>query len=107
VPIIVPPTPETGPRTLAVPSKKGSKRSSSATSDRSSRSDVPIAVKGAEDTERKTDVQGMTLDRVGEGGLDGVKGEMRSRLVGFQGLVVEEDLTSGGISFVLIYEIGR
>lgn len=50
-----------------------------------------------------TDVEGMTLDRVGEGGLEGVTVEMKSRLVGYEGLVVEEDLASGGISSVLVY----
>lgn len=45
----------------------------------------------------------MILDRIGEGGLEGVQGEMRSRLVGFEGMVVEEDMTSGGMTSVLIY----
>jgi hypothetical protein len=53
-----------------------------------------------------SETAGMTLDRIGEGGLDGVCGNMRSRLVGFDGLVVEEDLASGGISSVLIYSNG-
>lgn len=52
-----------------------------------------------------TQADGMMLDRVGEGGLEGVTGEMRSRLVGFEGLIVEEDLASGGIASVLIYKV--
>lgn len=35
--------------------------------------------------------------------MEGVTVEMKSRLVGYEGLVVEEDLASGGISSVLVY----
>ena len=63
---------------------------------------------------KKEDSDGMILDRVVEGGLDGVEGMSPSRmstllailttgLVGFQGLILEEDMASGGISSVLIF----
>jgi hypothetical protein len=63
---------------------------------------------------KKEDNEGMILDRVVEGGLDGVEGMSPSRmstllailttgLVGFQGLILEEDMASGGISSVLIF----
>ncbi|CAD6564705.1 MAG: hypothetical protein TREMPRED_000250 [Tremellales sp. Tagirdzhanova-0007] len=46
----------------------------------------------------------MMLDRVGEGGLDGVIGVGGSRLLGFDGLIVEEDRQSSGICSVLVYK---
>jgi hypothetical protein len=63
---------------------------------------------------KKEDSEGMILDRVVEGGLDGVEGMSPSRmsillavlttgLVGFKGLILEEDMASGGISSVLIF----
>jgi hypothetical protein len=63
---------------------------------------------------QKEDSEGMILDRVVEGGLDGVEGMSPSRmsttlailttgLVGFKGLILEEDMASGGISSVLIF----
>jgi hypothetical protein len=47
----------------------------------------------------------MLLDRIGEGGLEGVEGDMASRLVGYEGLVVEEDLASGGVAGVVVYRV--
>lgn len=44
----------------------------------------------------------MILDRNVEGGLDGVVGLQRSQLVGFDGLVVEVDESSGGIAAVQV-----
>jgi hypothetical protein len=63
---------------------------------------------------KKEDSEGMILDRVVEGGLDGVEGMSPSRmssslailttgLIGFKGLILEEDTASGGISSVLIF----
>jgi len=63
---------------------------------------------------KKEDSEGMILDRVVEGGLDGVEGMSPSRkstllailtagLIGYQGLILEEDMASGGISSVLIF----
>ena len=63
---------------------------------------------------KKEDSEGMILDRVVEGGLDGVEGMSPSRrstllailttgLVGSKGLILEEDMASGGISSVLIF----
>jgi hypothetical protein len=49
--------------------------------------------------------RGMVLDRIGEGGLDGVQGEMTGRLIGFEGLILEEDVASGAITAVTIYEV--
>jgi hypothetical protein len=72
-------------------------------------------VKGADTgTGKKEESDGMILDRVVEGGLDGVEGMSPSRmstllailtigLVGFKGLILEEDIASGGISSVLIF----
>lgn len=48
--------------------------------------------------------EAMILDRTVEGGLDGVTGVGSSRLMGFDGLIVEEDQASGGIASVLIYK---
>ncbi|WWC62023.1 uncharacterized protein I303_104610 [Kwoniella dejecticola CBS 10117] len=55
---------------------------------------------------KKNEVQGdaMILDRLVEGGLDGVSGLGTSKLVGFDGLIIEEDEKSGGICSVLIYK---
>lgn len=62
--------------------------------------------------------EGMILDRVVEGGLNGVEGMSPSRmslftnvshdrliigLVGFKGLILEEDMASGGIASVLVF----
>jgi hypothetical protein len=63
---------------------------------------------------KKEDSEGMILDRVVEGGLDGVEGMSPSRrstllailttgLVGSKGLILEEDMASGGISSVLVF----
>ncbi|WVQ99464.1 hypothetical protein IAU59_006599 [Kwoniella sp. CBS 9459] len=46
----------------------------------------------------------MMLDRLVEGGLDGVHGLGPSRLIGFEGLIIEEDEKSGGICSVLVYK---
>lgn len=46
--------------------------------------------------------EAMILDRNVEGGLDGVVGLQRSQLVGFDGLVVEVDESSGGIAAVQV-----
>jgi hypothetical protein len=46
----------------------------------------------------------MLLDRIGEGGLDDVVGVGTSRLVGFEGVILEVDEASGGISSVLVYQ---
>ena len=46
----------------------------------------------------------MILDRTVEGGLEGVTGVGSSRLMGFSGLIVEEDQGSGGIASVLVYK---
>ncbi|WVF71511.1 hypothetical protein IAT40_006317 [Kwoniella sp. CBS 6097] len=54
---------------------------------------------GKEDTQ-----DAMMLDRLVEGGLDGVQGLGPSRLIGFQGLIIEEDEKSGGICSVLVYK---
>lgn len=67
-----------------------------------------------EEMGKKENSEGMILDRVVEGGLDGVEGMSPSRmstslailmigLVGFKGLILEEDMASGGISSVLIF----
>ncbi|KAK8864448.1 hypothetical protein IAR55_001697 [Kwoniella newhampshirensis] len=45
----------------------------------------------------------MVLDRVVEGGLEGVIGVGPSRLLGFDGLIIEEDQASGGICSVLVW----
>ncbi|OCF40325.1 hypothetical protein I317_05892 [Kwoniella heveanensis CBS 569] len=45
----------------------------------------------------------MMLDRLVEGGLDGVHGLGPSRLLAFEGLIIEEDEKSGGICSVLVY----
>ncbi|WOO80610.1 uncharacterized protein LOC62_03G004136 [Vanrija pseudolonga] len=45
----------------------------------------------------------MVLDRTVEGGLDGVVGMGSSQLVGFDGLIVEVDDRSGGISSVQVW----
>ena len=74
-------------------------------------------VKGAEtSTAKKENSEGMILDRVVEGGLDGVEGMSPSRtftfsiyailitgLIGFEGMILEEDMASGGIASVLIF----
>jgi hypothetical protein len=63
---------------------------------------------------KKEDSEGMILDRVVEGGLEGVEGMSPSRtftifailtigLIGYEGLILEEDMASGGISSVLIF----
>ncbi|WWC89272.1 uncharacterized protein L201_004193 [Kwoniella dendrophila CBS 6074] len=46
----------------------------------------------------------MMLDRLVEGGLDGISNLSPSKLIGFDGLIVEEDEKSGGICSVLIYK---
>ncbi|WWC70041.1 uncharacterized protein I206_103985 [Kwoniella pini CBS 10737] len=46
----------------------------------------------------------MILDRLVEGGLDGVSGLGASKLIGFNGLIIEEDEKSGGICSVLIFK---
>ncbi|OXG40592.1 hypothetical protein C360_00364 [Cryptococcus neoformans Bt15] len=46
----------------------------------------------------------MVLDRVVEGGLDGVMNVGESRLIGYEGLIIEEDQSSGGISSVLVWQ---
>ncbi|WRT66421.1 uncharacterized protein IL334_003377 [Kwoniella shivajii] len=45
----------------------------------------------------------MMLDRLVEGGLDGVSGLSPSRLIGFDGLIIEEDVKSGGICSILVF----
>ncbi|WVQ80750.1 hypothetical protein IAT38_002855 [Cryptococcus sp. DSM 104549] len=45
----------------------------------------------------------MVLDRVVEGGLEGVIGVGESRLLGFDGLIIEEDQASGGICSILVW----
>ncbi|KIR40578.1 hypothetical protein I313_03229 [Cryptococcus deuterogattii Ram5] len=45
----------------------------------------------------------MVLDRVVEGGLEGVMNVGESRLIGYDGLVIEEDQSSGGICSVLVW----
>lgn len=47
--------------------------------------------------------RGMELDRLGEGGLDEVQGEMTSRLLGFDGLIIEEDVATGAITAATVY----
>lgn len=47
----------------------------------------------------------MLLDRLGERGMAGVKGISPSRLVGLDGVVLEEDERCGGICSVLIYKV--
>lgn len=47
----------------------------------------------------------MLLDRLGEQGMAGVKGISPSRLVGLEGVVLEEDERCGGICSVLIYKV--
>ncbi|ODO09809.1 hypothetical protein I350_02026 [Cryptococcus amylolentus CBS 6273] len=46
----------------------------------------------------------MALDRAVEGGLEGVINVGESRLVGFEGLIIEEDQASGGICSVLVWK---
>jgi hypothetical protein len=46
----------------------------------------------------------MILDRTGEAGMDGVIGLGQSRLVGFKGVIVEEDEGTKGICSVLVYK---
>ncbi|GFZ43882.1 hypothetical protein JCM24511_01602 [Saitozyma sp. JCM 24511] len=46
----------------------------------------------------------MILDRTGEAGMDGVIGMGQSRLVGFKGVIVEEDEKTKGICSVLVYK---
>jgi hypothetical protein len=48
-------------------------------------------------------IRGMELDRLGEGGLDEVQGQMTSRLLGFDGLIIEEDVATGAITAVTVY----
>ncbi|WVQ72462.1 hypothetical protein IAR50_002014 [Cryptococcus sp. DSM 104548] len=50
------------------------------------------------------DPPAMVLDRAVEGGLEGVMGVGESRLIGFDGLIIEEDQTSGGICSVLVWK---
>lgn len=98
------------------PKKKG-KKGNSGPSSLNDNGDTLASVKGVnvkEGTGKKEDSEGMILDRVVEGGLDGVEGMSPSRtstilailmsgLIGFKGLILEEDMTSGGISSVLIF----
>ncbi|KAL7421597.1 hypothetical protein Q5752_003366 [Cryptotrichosporon argae] len=53
---------------------------------------------------RQTKHEAMVLDRTVEGGLEGVLGVGPSRLVGYKGLVVEEDQDSGAICSVLVFK---
>ena len=63
---------------------------------------------------KKEDSEGMILDRVVEGGLDGVEGMSPSRkstllailtigLIGYEGLILEEDTASGGIASITVF----
>ncbi|TXT07178.1 hypothetical protein VHUM_03348 [Vanrija humicola] len=51
----------------------------------------------------QTPTDAMVLDRTVEGGLDGVVGMGSSQLVGFDGLIVEVDDRSGGISSAQVW----
>ncbi|ORY33951.1 hypothetical protein BCR39DRAFT_230785 [Naematelia encephala] len=82
--------------------KKKSKRVGSPSSGRSGSGGSDVSPEhGAGDGFEAVDA--MVLDRVVEGGLDGVIGVGTSRLVGFDGLIVEEDQQSGGICSILVW----
>ncbi|WWC94200.1 hypothetical protein V866_001040 [Kwoniella sp. B9012] len=53
--------------------------------------------------EREEEGDAMILDRLVEGGLDGISNLGQSKLIGFDGLIVEQDKKSGGICSVMIY----
>ncbi|WVR07086.1 hypothetical protein IAU60_004125 [Kwoniella sp. DSM 27419] len=61
-------------------------------------------VSRASESSRDDQVDAMVLDRLVEGGLDGVIGLGSSRLIGFEGVIIEEDEKTGGICSVLVYK---
>jgi hypothetical protein len=96
--------------------KSASSRASSAQSAQSTGSSIPDQKspgdgegRGAEgegegENEGKRAPDAMILDRTGEAGMDGVIGLGQSRLVGFKGVIVEEDEGTKGICSVLVYK---
>lgn len=86
-----PPPPEAAPR-------KGKKKKASGEGEGGSATATPAPGAG---TDAPADA--MVLDRSVEGGLDGVVGLSRSQLVGLDGLVLEVDEGSRGITSVQIF----
>nr|XP_019046369.1 hypothetical protein I302_05113 [Kwoniella bestiolae CBS 10118]OCF25299.1 hypothetical protein I302_05113 [Kwoniella bestiolae CBS 10118] len=80
------------------------KRGGSPNTNNSSENESNSATKGRDDR-KEEDEQGdaMILDRLVEGGLEGVSNLGPSKLVGFDGLIIEQDEKSGGICSVLVY----
>ncbi|WWD17252.1 hypothetical protein CI109_101690 [Kwoniella shandongensis] len=98
--LIVPTPPVSIPS--AAGGKKGKKKNGSS-SPASSGADTPDLGKSSNGRVGDDPPDAMVLDRVVEGGLEGVIGVGPSRLLGFDGLIIEEDQTSGGICSVLVW----